>query len=239
VRELDEFQWRMSKTDATRQEYLDVEITGSSGKLLAQSHTPILVLPSEYRRAEYGESIRSGGELHGELRRLGYEVEGGKLCVSDRVNAELLAQVEQGGDLLLLSEHSNPFVQQQGRGGAYSGDWMTSFSWLRPGVYKRLDGVANPLSLPFRDMMPNSVLVGLPIENAAYHGDFLAGQITGWIGHPALHTVQFRWGKGRVIVTTYALRNALASHPLAVAMLHDLIDYLASEACQPTLVLEA
>ena len=48
-------------------------------------------------------------------------------------------------------------------------------------------------------------------------------------------TVQFRYGKGRVIVTTYQLINALATHPLAAAMLHDLVDYLASDACAPTL----
>jgi hypothetical protein len=115
---------------------------------------------------------------------------------------------------------------------------MTSFNWLRPGIYKRLAGVTNPLSMPFRDMTPNSVLVGLPVENAAYHGDFLGGQISGWIGHPALHTVQFRCGKGRVILTTYPIKSALASHPLAAAMLHDLIDYLASDACQPKLALK-
>jgi hypothetical protein len=46
--------------------------------------------------------------------------------------------------------------------------------------------------------------------------------------------VQFRYGSGRVIATTFNLRRTLHEHPVSVAMLHDLIDHLTSD-CQPTL----
>jgi hypothetical protein len=84
-------------------------------------------------------------------------------------------------------------------------------------------------------MMPLHVILGLPVYDSAYHGDFLAGQITGWVGHPALHTIQFRYGAGRVVMTTYRLKEKLSYHPAAIAMLHDLVDHLTSDRCQPTL----
>jgi hypothetical protein len=111
---------------------------------------------------------------------------------------------------------------------------MTSFSWLRPGSYRRLT-VASPVTLPFIDVMPLYVILGLPMGDSAYHQDILAGQVTGWIGHPAAHTIQFRYGQGRVLMTTYRLKDRLSYHPVAVAMLHDLVDHLTSDACQPVL----
>ena len=69
-----------------------------------------------------------------------------------------------------------PFFWRQGRTGAYGGGWITSFSWLKPGVHRRLL-VANPLLLAFREIMPAGAIVGLPVDNPAYHRDFLAGQV--------------------------------------------------------------
>ena len=68
-------------------------------------------------------------------------------------------------------------------------------------------------------------------------GDLLAGMVCGWVRHPAVHTVQFRYGQGRVIMTTFALEEALAlaDDAVAVALLHDLIDHLHSDACRPVL----
>ncbi|HVU11039.1 MAG TPA: glycoside hydrolase family 2 TIM barrel-domain containing protein [Phototrophicaceae bacterium] len=237
VHKIDDFDWTVPESRQTQLQSLDVEISDNSGKLLAQSHTPILVLPSSYRQAVYRQPISYAGDTLDILTQLGYQVASGTLCVADQVDAALLDWVAQGGDLLHLCDGANPFLFRFNRNGAYSGNWMTSFNWLRPGVYQRLQGVSNPLSLPFEGITPQGVFVNLPVDNPAYHGDFLAGQVTGWVGHPALHTVQFRYGKGRVITTTYRLKNT--QHPAAVAMLHDLIDYLASDKCDPNLTLKA
>ncbi len=236
-------------TAQSEQQVLEAEAVDGSGRVLAHSHTQILVLPSEFRSAAYSKpvyfvdsaAVEMTSPLADDLNRLGYAVypqADARLCIADTVDADLLDWVAQGGDLLYLnSAGRNPFFWQQGRGGAYDGDWVTSFSWLRPGVYRRLP-VSSPLTLPFAGIMPESVLLDLPVTNPAYHGDFLAGQITGWIGHPAIHTVQFRYGRGRVILTTYRLSDGLGYHPAAVAMLHDLVDHLVSDACQPALTLE-
>jgi hypothetical protein len=183
------------------------------------------------------DRLQSMGEL---MRGSGYTVtrtisSATQLVISDHATPDVLEWARAGGDLLYLANNAgSPFFWTAGRGGNYGGRWITSWSWLRPGVYRRVQ-VSNPLTLPFMDMMPRSVLVGLPITDSAVQQDFLAGQIAGWVRHPALHTVQFRYGRGRVIMTTYPLRETLHFHPLALAMLHDLVDHLTSEACQPTL----
>lgn len=176
------------------------------------------------------------------MRELGYNVSPQLtsttgVAVTNYPNAELLHWVREGGDLLFVSTGPSPFFWVQSRGGAYSGNWMTSFSWLRPGAHRRLKNVANPIQLPFKRVMPNGTILGLPVTNAEVQSDFLAGMIAGWVNHPAVHTVQFRYGKGRVIMTTFDLVKALREYhdPVAIAMLHDLIEHLVSDECQPNL----
>jgi hypothetical protein len=187
-------------------------------------------------------STSSGSGFARRLARLGYNVSTNlsaetNLVVTNFPNQEVMKWVREGGDMLFISSGPSPFYWVQGRGGTYGGNWMTSFSWLRPGILRRLEGITNPLELPFKRVMPQGAILGLPVSDASVQQDFLAGQIAGWINHPAIHTVQFRYGRGRVIMTTFALRSALTEYhdPLAIAMLHDLIDYLTSDSCQPQL----
>ncbi|MEO6457345.1 MAG: hypothetical protein ABIO92_03585, partial [Chloroflexia bacterium] len=125
----------------------------------------------------------------------------------------------------------------QARGVAYGGGWITAFSWLRTAVHTRLK-VSNPLGLPFMHVMPTLTILGLPVEDKAIQGDILAGMIAGWIRHPAVHTVQFRYGKGRVIMTTFTLEENLHVDPVAAAMFHDLLEHLVSDSCQPMLAVK-
>lgn len=183
------------------------------------------------------EEMHSMGKL---MLQSGYQISRSigastSLTITDHPTEEILDWVRAGGDLLYLANSGgSPFYWVQGRGGTYGGRWVTSWNWLRPGVYRRIP-VENPLTLPFMDMTPQSVLLGLPVSDSAFHGDFLAGQVAGWVRHPAIHTVQFRYGQGRVVMTTYPIREKLRFQPLALAMLHDLVDHLTSEACQPVL----
>jgi hypothetical protein len=157
-----------------------------------------------------------------------------KLAISNMPTAALLQWVREGGDLLFISEGTSPFFYVQGRGGAYGGHWVTSYNWLRPEAHPRL-APANPLGMAYAGVTPQGVIVGLPLEDPAYQGDVLAGMLSGWAQHAAAHTVQFRYGKGRVLMTTFRLREALGRNPTATALLHDLIDHLRSERCDPAL----
>jgi len=174
------------------------------------------------------------------ISNLGYKVTGRLdaqtgLAITDYPNAKLLEWVRQGGKLLYISSGPGPFFWAQNRSGAYSGSWITSFSWLRGDFHRRLK-VKNPLGLPFKDTMPRSTILGLPYEDPRYQPDFLSGMISGWVHQPSVHTVQFRYGRGAVIMTTFAIENGLhINDPIATAMLHDLVDYLCSDTCHPIL----
>jgi hypothetical protein len=227
-------------------------VNGSA--LLARNDVDILVLPAAARQAAYKGQLAveavsdplmgitdTTQPLASTLGNLGYSVSrtlasGGVAVTANPTENELLF-VREGGKMLYISSGVGPFFWWEGRGGVYSGNWMTSFSWLRPDVFRRLE-VSNPLTLPYAAVMPKGVLKNLPVEDQNVQGDFLGGQITGWIGHAAIHTVQFRYGRGIVLMTTYSLIPALSGanpDPVAVAMLHDLVDHLASDACQPVL----
>jgi hypothetical protein len=193
--------------------------------------------------AEPAEAVAGGNNFMGSLEMLGYRTSSRltsdtELIITNFPDAEMLQRVRQGGKMLFLAQNASPFFWVQGRGGAYSGGWITSFSWLRPDVHTRLDFEGlNPLSLPFSKVMPSSTILGLPIEDPAVREDILAGMISGWLQHPAAHTVQFCYGAGKVIMTTFGLLQAVQNHrdPVGIAMLNDLVDYLVSERCQPNL----
>jgi hypothetical protein len=58
--------------------------------------------------------------------------------------------------------------------------------------------------------------------------------VSGWVRHPAVHTVQFRYGAGRVVMTTFNFEDSL-DDPVGIALFHDLVDHLHSDACRPVL----
>jgi hypothetical protein len=250
VQNLGERQFTLSPVDRATSVTIQLSLESASGQNLAESNVDLLVLPASARRATYQGQIAAllgripstaaPAQFTQPLRQFGYLAEAQltpqtQVILTDHPTIEMLRYVREGGKMLYLSAGPGPFFWHQNRGGTYSGSWITSFSWLRPGVYRRLD-VANPLTLPFLNVMPTGTIVGLPFEDKSIQGDFLAGQISGWVHHPAVHTVQFRYGQGCVIMTTFNLRDTVLSgldDPVAVAMLHDLIDHLV--ICQPVL----
>lgn len=245
VKDLGKQEWSLAPVSAAEIQNLALKVSDVAGNLLTENVSPVLVLPKSQRQAAFGGSVAV--LMRGEeepvadpiFAELGYQVANGladstQLVITDYPTQTMLNWVSTGGDMLFLNSGFSPFFWSHGRGGAYSGNWMTCFSWLRPTVYQRLK-VSSPVTMPFEGIMPQHVILGLPWEDTRIQPDILAGQITGWLGHPAAHTLQFRYGQGRVIMTTYRLREKLASHPVAVAMLHDLVDHLTSDACKPVL----
>lgn len=206
---------------------------------LARNEVTLTVFPAEPQQPRTVPlAVHCDEPLRQVLQTAGYQAERaldrGQIVVAHTATADLLDYVRSGGDLLLLSQGPSPFYQVAGRSGAYSGDWMTSFNWLRPDVHPTLP-TENPLGMAYLGATPKHVILGLPLTDEATRHDVLAGMFSGWIGHPAAYTVQFRYGAGRVIMTTFPLRELYGIHPIATAMLDDLIAYLASDRCQPTL----
>jgi hypothetical protein len=218
---------------------IELEVRGRGG-VLARNDLEVLVLPAAHRAARHAGLVAVPERgLERALRKLGYRTSSAlsaetTVAVAARTTPELLDWVRASGDLLFLDQGNSPFFWTQGRGGVYGGNWLTSFSWLLPSAHPRLPA-RNPLGLPFRHVMPARTILGLPLEDPAIQPDVLAGMVLGWAGHPSAHTVRFRYGRGRVIMTTFELARALPGDPAAVAMLHELVEHVTSEACQPRL----
>jgi hypothetical protein len=238
-------------------EVQSVQFAVSSGRdIVAQNDVKVLVLPAEHRTPHYTGSLtidtpfdpfadlsspKAPTPFGGVLQALGYPVtetfSPEALIVTTHPTDEALNEVRRGGRMLYIANGLGPFFWYQGRGGIYGGSWITSYTWVRDGIFKRV-AISNPLSMPYAAVMPTGVFAGLPFEDPSVQQDFLSGQITGWIGHPAVNTVQFRYGEGIVLMTTFNFVGALSqptADPVAVAMLHDLVEYVTSDACQPTL----
>jgi hypothetical protein len=45
----------------------------------------------------------------------------------------------------------------------------------------------------------------------------------------------FKYGQGRVVMTTFRLGSTVGLDPIGTAMFRDLVDHLQSEDCRPTL----
>ncbi len=250
VSDLGTQQWTFMPVERATMTQVTFQLDAADGSALARNTLDVLVLPASARTAAYtGEIAVVSADMNADspfsllsaARRLGYragsDLSAAQMVLTDEPTAEALAWVRAGGTMLFLSSGPSPFFWCQSRGGTYGGGWINNYSWLRPGVYRRL-AVGSPLTLPFREIMPAFTIMGLPVEDETVQPDFLAGQISGWVQLPAVHTVQFRYGTGRVIMTTFNLLRALQHNqadPMAAAMLHDLVDYLASDACQPRL----
>jgi hypothetical protein len=235
--------------EKTEMLHVPLSVQDSAGKLLAHNQIDVMVLPSAVRAASYHAPLAVLSRPHESavgttLRALGYQTTAmlssqTALAFATHLTAESLAWLRAGGKLLYCASGPGPFFWLQSRGGSYGGSWITTFNWLRPDIFPRLS-VQNPITLPYITIAPHSVILGLPYDDPRVQSDFLAGQIAGWLQHPALHAVQFRYGEGTAIMTTFNFGRVLGDgsgnpDPVGVAMLHDLIDHLASERCQPTL----
>ena len=208
---------------APRQVQLQLMLSDLDGAEITRNDLEILVYPRSARLAPqvglvavledepepvYGDrEARSTGQprvlkgsLAGQLEGAGYFTTGQlfpevRVAVSGRPTRKLLDWVRSGGRLLYLSDGMGPFFWNQHRGGSYSGSWISSFSWIEPAVHPRLRP-RNPLGMEYMEVIPRSTILGLPFEKAMADGDILAGMVSGWVHHPAAHTVQFRYGCG-------------------------------------------
>jgi len=224
---------------------LTLQVIDTAGNIVARRSDNLLVLPSRAAQARFDGEVAvmtTAGSEAMVVRQLNYSVVDGlspktQVIVTDAPDRDVLDWVQNGGKMLLVNEDDHPVFWQYGHRDTSEGNWITSTSWLRPEVYPSLK-IDNPLNLPLQRVMPQGSIVGLPQDDPSVQRDFLAGRMLGWVQRPNIHTVQFAYGSGTVIMTTYALLEALYfgdPDPVGVIMLNDLIDYLVSDSCKPVL----
>ena len=194
---------------------LDLELCAADGRQLATNHVELTIMPRRDVPVDLASSLWSPDPpLAERLIALGYRVasdpRAARVIVAHKLNGTLASLVREGKRLLLLADRldaigSNlPGVQVAAREGTpWSGDWVSSFAWLRrQGPFAHLPG-GPLLDHSFDRVIPEHVLAGYGPQ--AFEAHVHAGLFTSWIHNPVALIIERFCGKGRVVLTTFRL----------------------------------
>jgi hypothetical protein len=165
------------------------------------------------------------------------------LVVASEVSGHVASHIEAGGNALILVRsrsaipaatrlarpvairgRSLPDPAAADRRSPWNGDWVTSWSWLLPGVIPDLP-VRNPLDFAYREVLPDHVLDGYDPQR--HRDEVIAGMFAGWVRAPAALVWRFPQGSGQLTLTTF--RVAPERGPVATALLDGLIQLASAQ----------
>jgi hypothetical protein len=201
----------------------------------ARNRLQIFILP----RLEAPAGVKIfAPRLTGSLEQAGYTVTddlaSAQIAITQEMTPEFYAWTQTGGKLLWLaeSEHPNPglpvgFSVDPRRGTPLQGDWASTMSWIAPGpVFQHLPA-GGVVGFAYADLTPDNVIK--EISAADYARRVHAGIYAGWIQKNAALVVEGRLGMGHYLVSTFRLSEHLADHPVAAAMVWDMLHFLAGK----------
>ncbi|HEY7763935.1 MAG TPA: glycoside hydrolase family 2 TIM barrel-domain containing protein [Aestuariivirgaceae bacterium] len=234
---------------------LQLVLRDRGGLELAQSSTPLAFYPPRAPRslpaiwsADEEIAVYFGGLGYGRAAT----AKSADVVIVRAVNTADVESIRTGGRYLLLadgpgsdgwlrSDHpvqaavptipapvNPPFpgiMRRIRRGNVWRGDWITNFGWLaRRGAFADIPG-GPMLDLSFDRVVPDHVLWASirPWEYEA--GIMPAGVVVGWVHKPAGYMMLRRFGRGKLVMTTFRLmRDPPGADPVASALVDRLIE---------------
>lgn len=190
------------------------------GKIIARNHLPITLFTRGVEHAPETSTVWADDKgLRGWLSAHGYQTgEHGSLWIVSRLDDAALRHLDQGGNVLLCATAPGEIaggVQVEARQNTpRSGDWASSFAWVRPGVTRIPSGPF--IDFSWRGVFPEHVVTGIAPDNT------LAGLFVGWLHMPAALIGRVSLGQGQLTITTFPVLPVDGS-PLRTVLLHDLI----------------
>jgi hypothetical protein len=112
----------------------------------------------------------------------------------------------------------------QRRGRSWQGDWASSLSWIRNDQLFQAIPSGGLVDFSFADITPETVIVGLSPRDFA--ANVHSGLFVGWLHHVVALVAERAIDKGRVLISTFRLRDHLGVHPVATVMMRDMIERL-------------
>ncbi len=216
---------------------LNVEMRSTEGDRLASSHLWLSIYPKREVSINSEAAIWTPySALQHALAALGYPVtsnpQEAKVIVTREMTHMGANFIREGGRLLLLADGAEALgdknflgIELAARNGTIlQGDWASSFGWVRrEGPFARLAG-GPLLDHSFDAIIPNYVLLGFGLYDLEAHVP--AGLFVGWIHKVAALIGRRRYGKGKMVATTFRLAGAnLGVDPTATTLLDALIEY--------------
>ena len=218
---------------------LELKLIGANGDVITHNHHELYFFPrhdpalvSDVRLHVFGLP-----RLSARLREMGYAMaesaDAADVMVVETLTDEARWFIQQGGKVLWLAESSESLQTYVGslgiaqrRGRSWQGDWASSFSWIRSDrIFGELP-TGGLVDFAFADLTPDAVIVGLSPRDFASHVH--AGLFVGWIHHTVALVAERAIDKGRLLISTFKLRDHLGTHPVATIMMRDMIARLAA-----------
>ncbi|MCC7361096.1 MAG: hypothetical protein IT317_16550 [Anaerolineales bacterium] len=212
---------------------LELEVLAADGRVAARSYLDLSLLPRPATPDPAVTLWADSPALADHLRGLGYAVTesaaAARVLVAQTLTPELLAAVRAGARLLLLAD--GPGVLAETLDGVrlaprqdtlWSGDWASSFSWVRrQGPFAALPG-GPLLDHSFDRVIPDYVIAGLmPLD---FEANVHAGLLLGWVHKVVALAATMPAGRGQMVVTTFRLlQDAPGADPVATTLLHGLL----------------
>lgn len=216
---------------------LELRLVSSNGAPAARNYLDLYFFP---RVAAPKVKVHAPGHADA-LRALGYAVvddvaQAGVVVVGAMTEA-WRNYVLDGGKVVWLAEADDAQqtwfkdlrVARRDQVGL-SGDWASNLNWIRDDVLFKDIPTGNVVDFAFADLTPDHVILG--VHPFHWPSDVHAGLFLGWIHKCAALVAERREGRGELIVSTFRLRDHLATHPVAAAMLRDMIAALSVPAAR-------
>ena len=172
-------------------------------------------LQSDMRARDYFEG--NGTEMH-------------PVLITSVFDDTVKKALDSGGVAILLADGPQTLasgVEVLPRKGDLAGDWISNFAWVRKDQppFKTI-GFETLLGFESEAATPEAVVRGIPAKDFS---DVLAGEFYGWIHSNVGTLVQARYGKGKLLICTFALENTYGTDPYATDLLDALINYAVSD----------
>lgn len=140
--------------------------------------------------------------------------------------------LESGGRVILLASDAqtiSPGLEIVPRSkDELSGNWISSFIWVRKASAPFKSLAFDTLTgFETQAITPEAVIQGVPPEE---FDDVLSGIFYGWIHSNVATLVQAQAGKGRLIISTFALGSAYGHDPYATELLDAIVNSIVSNS---------
>lgn len=216
---------------------VDLTLRSAGGAVLATNHVEVAVHPRRHAPPGIGPIWAPDPAVRDRLAALGYTVadglSGAVTVVAEHMEEAFRGHVRDGGALLFLADHPVPLypffphwqnVRVESRDGTlWTGDWASTFAWLRrSGPFARLPG-GPLLDHAFDRVIPRHLILGCNLLD--FEARVHAGMVIGWVHKPVALTVERQYGAGRIVAATFRLfRDAPGADPTATTLLDGLIE---------------
>jgi hypothetical protein len=223
--------------DASVRARLELRLIDAGGAEVTSNHQELYFFP---RRAAQVPRVRlsASPRLAPQLAALGYELtdnwEHADVVVADKLTDEVRFFVQNGGRVLWLAESTGAqqsylgtveIAARQGR--RWQGDWASNMNWIRQAEMFKEIPTGGTVDFAFADLTPEHVITGISPRDFA--ADVHAGLFIGWLHHIAALVAERRYGNGRLLISTFRLREQLVMNPVAAIMLRDMIAHLSKD----------